>query len=872
MPAYRNHLAVQGLPISSDTLVYTGADGHVSTLPSKDYVDTQDTWHLSQAVKHTDETSLALQGQFESYVNTSVTQKVTEALHPLIPLPPSEASLGVFKIRVSDDGEPEKILTLVDQPYVDQSSNNAYLTSLVKAQEWDAYIQTVGYASSRALVRAQSIVNALHLRESEQNLTRKIDNDIGGLRSEIKNSWRIPTLNRVESWKVDVLDFIKHQGFKTKDYIDGEVEGALRYTDLSLSVWSQVERIWAETFVNVKTNSLEDELTNLIVKKVEDLHIWMEHEWQVPTLSRIHNWKIDVYDFVKSSFPTSGGGSITGIEGAVTGDVVDGKIRSSLNHLQELENDWLSFQWIQPGFFSGLKYVTARNRWFESIESLSGPESGSHLLKEFDFSTGCLSWRHKLAPFFEVDCRQKKWDFYGGSLENVMDPLNPQDVATKKYIDDQWDTEPFKAIARIQVENISQGRTWKGGFLYKMPYQDYWYVDKIYGNHPIAVSGNFISLARSGVMAGRYDGVSSVTVDTYGRVTHLSSGGEGNISEITGAVIGSVSGNLLPTKLALKQTLEGVPSSSYPQANGDLTLDFYLPLLSPESVSSRPQLERRPRLIASSFIGDKERQGDEEAWWAYPETAFMEIGLKNNRDNVEYVQHFTPKQRKTWWDSERGEYVFQDDQEELFSIQRVVETSRGDGVSRDSIIEYYHDDNRRVELKQGNVRCNQTPTHPHHVVNKAYVDQAGVLIGEVKIWFSNIIPAGFLLCDGRMLDRSDPIYQPLFEVIQDSVSFDYAVFWLPDFRDMFLRGCPASGRSLGSYQADDLKPHKHTHSVRSAGWGQTRKFVYDVVAVNKKRSAVIGVNGVTRGWSTSYTGNSETRPRNIAVNYIIRYK
>jgi hypothetical protein len=39
---------------------------------------------------------------------------------------------------------------------------------------------------------------------------------------------------------------------------------------------------------------------------------------------------------------------------------------------------------------------------------------------------------------------------------------------------------------------------------------------------------------------------------------------------------------------------------------------------------------------------------------------------------------------------------------------------------------------------------------------------------------------------------------------------------VPDLRDVFLRGLPAAGRTLGSYQSDAIKSHIHGYKGDSA--------------------------------------------------------
>lgn len=86
---------------------------------------------------------------------------------------------------------------------------------------------------------------------------------------------------------------------------------------------------------------------------------------------------------------------------------------------------------------------------------------------------------------------------------------------------------------------------------------------------------------------------------------------------------------------------------------------------------------------------------------------------------------------------------------------------------------------------------------------------------------------------------------------------------VPDLRGEFVRGLDDSrgvdsGRAMGSAQADAFKSHTHGLPARQAGVGFTdgpNTAPYEAVA----------------GGTTSASGDAETRPRNIALLYCIKY-
>lgn len=135
-------------------------------------------------------------------------------------------------------------------------------------------------------------------------------------------------------------------------------------------------------------------------------------------------------------------------------------------------------------------------------------------------------------------------------------------------------------------------------------------------------------------------------------------------------------------------------------------------------------------------------------------------------------------------------------------------------------------------------------------------------IGVILPYGGDVAPAGFLLCDGQAPARLGT-YAALFAVI--GVKFGggdgVSTFNVPDLRSEFLRGADlgrgiAGGHAIGTAQPDALKSHTHTTPGSMFGGGG-------------------GVSGVTGGSAamvtgTGATGDVETRPRNVAVNFIIR--
>lgn len=130
--------------------------------------------------------------------------------------------------------------------------------------------------------------------------------------------------------------------------------------------------------------------------------------------------------------------------------------------------------------------------------------------------------------------------------------------------------------------------------------------------------------------------------------------------------------------------------------------------------------------------------------------------------------------------------------------------------------------------------------------------------GAVQAFAMNSSPNGWLECDGAAVSRVT--YEDLFTAISTlyGVGNGTTTFNLPDLRGYFVRGAGTNSDgtvsgTFGAKQADEFKAHTHlvggTFSA-SAGFGN----IAGDAAVN-----------------SSSTGGTETRPKNIAMLYCIKY-
>lgn len=190
----------------------------------------------------------------------------------------------------------------------------------------------------------------------------------------------------------------------------------------------------------------------------------------------------------------------------------------------------------------------------------------------------------------------------------------------------------------------------------------------------------------------------------------------------------------------------------------------------------------------------------------------------------------------------------------------------------------------------------------------------GIPTGTVVKYAANSAPSGWILCNGALYGRTalDPSPQPnLFGVIGTTYGFTtISNFAVPDLRGMFVRGFDNGRgidplRAFGSNQTDSFKSHNH-NGITNAEVGHTHPFSgttsgagahAHTVPTGAFSSGVQSGGGAslfnnnagtstapdhthtfngTAASGTSHThgidfeGQTETRPQNVAMNYIIK--
>jgi microcystin-dependent protein len=161
--------------------------------------------------------------------------------------------------------------------------------------------------------------------------------------------------------------------------------------------------------------------------------------------------------------------------------------------------------------------------------------------------------------------------------------------------------------------------------------------------------------------------------------------------------------------------------------------------------------------------------------------------------------------------------------------------------------------------------------------------------GAVVAFAGNTAPAGWLLCDGASVSRAQ--YGALFAAIGTAWGEGDGplTFNVPDLRGQFLRGQDRgtgrdpnaasrtasgaggnTGDAVGTVQSDQFQGHGHRHEIPDNSASNPGGTFYGVNGTNSFSSgrilepAALGTFGAPRY-------GAETRPRNAAVNWIIKY-
>lgn len=182
-------------------------------------------------------------------------------------------------------------------------------------------------------------------------------------------------------------------------------------------------------------------------------------------------------------------------------------------------------------------------------------------------------------------------------------------------------------------------------------------------------------------------------------------------------------------------------------------------------------------------------------------------------------------------------------------------------------------------------------------------------IGAIVIFAAECPPDGFIVCDGRMIKKN--VFQELYAIIGNTFGEDGESFGIPDLRGRFVRGFDMSNlidpqRSFGDYQDDALQGHSHktewndkttnangahSHSI----YGDKRDVSTGNISIkggylssihedfkDGNRTSLEGLHShtlpdiilddVCSGKYGRVKVGTETRPKNLALNFCIKVK
>jgi len=150
---------------------------------------------------------------------------------------------------------------------------------------------------------------------------------------------------------------------------------------------------------------------------------------------------------------------------------------------------------------------------------------------------------------------------------------------------------------------------------------------------------------------------------------------------------------------------------------------------------------------------------------------------------------------------------------------------------------------------------------------------AAIPAGAVMSFAMNSAPAGWLACNGAAVSRST--YSALFSAVSTTYGTGdgSTTFNLPDLRGYFVRGSGTNGDgtasgTFGEKQVDLIG--NHTHVTNGAGIANGGSgFLYSLVSSGVFSNFFLTPTNLTS--QNNAGGGTETRPKNIAMLYCIKF-
>jgi hypothetical protein len=151
-------------------------------------------------------------------------------------------------------------------------------------------------------------------------------------------------------------------------------------------------------------------------------------------------------------------------------------------------------------------------------------------------------------------------------------------------------------------------------------------------------------------------------------------------------------------------------------------------------------------------------------------------------------------------------------------------------------------------------------------VNGIWTKSSGVPVGTIAIWGNQSIPTGWLECNGQGFNTG----------AYPELAAYYPWGSVPDFRGMFLRGLDRGAgrdtdtwRNVLSYQNDTLQDHSHIAGTETSMYEAPGTPTRNTPGGAEIRNYSNRTGMVNTGYGDARI-SSETRPKNMAVIYIIK--
>ena len=184
---------------------------------------------------------------------------------------------------------------------------------------------------------------------------------------------------------------------------------------------------------------------------------------------------------------------------------------------------------------------------------------------------------------------------------------------------------------------------------------------------------------------------------------------------------------------------------------------------------------------------------------------------------------------------------------------------------------------RLTILNNGNVGVGTVSPTEKLEIGGRVKDKTGYLmpVGSVISYVSSTPPQGWLVCNGQTVARNS--YADLFEIVGCTFGCpDGNTFKVPDLRGEFVRGFDAGrgvdvGREFGAPQAAGTNTLSYVQ-INSAGSYASPPSVNVPQDGTLSGTVYSGSSSGNVNWHLQFKlSGAETRPRNVALSYIIRY-